>query len=75
MMSISELKIQLHERIDHLSEGQLKKLYRMLSKAFPKDVNPQKRELGTLPGLIKYMAPDFDESLEDFKEYMPELPI
>jgi len=26
--------------------------------------------LGTLKGTVTYMAPDFDASLEDFKEYM-----
>jgi prevent-host-death family protein len=29
-----------------------------------------KRKLGFAPGLIKYMAPDFDAPLEDFREYM-----
>ena len=71
-MSISELKVRLHERIEHLSDVQLKKLYGMLDKAFPEKKSPKTRKLGTLPGLIKYMAPDFDEPLEDFKEYMPE---
>lgn len=28
------------------------------------------RKLGTLKGTITYMAPDFDEPLDDFKEYM-----
>lgn len=25
---------------------------------------------GSMPGLVKYMAPDFNEPLEDFKDYM-----
>ena len=29
-----------------------------------------RRQLGTLKGTVKYMAPDFDAPLEDFKEYM-----
>ena len=28
------------------------------------------RRLGTLKGTVRYMAPDFDAPLEDFKEYM-----
>lgn len=28
------------------------------------------RQFGTMKGLVKYMAPDFNEPLEDFKEYM-----
>jgi uncharacterized protein DUF2281 len=28
------------------------------------------RQAGTLKGSVKYMAPDFDDPLDDFKEYM-----
>lgn len=28
------------------------------------------RKPGTLKGTVKYMAPDFDAPLEDFREYM-----
>jgi hypothetical protein len=28
------------------------------------------RRPGTLRGTVKYMAPDFDAPLDDFKEYM-----
>ena len=28
------------------------------------------RKLGTMRGTIKYIAPDFDAPLDDFKEYM-----
>ena len=28
------------------------------------------RKLGTLRGSVKYIAPDFDAPLDDFKEYM-----
>jgi antitoxin (DNA-binding transcriptional repressor) of toxin-antitoxin stability system len=30
----------------------------------------QPRRLGTLKGTVRYLAPDFDAPLEDFKEYM-----
>jgi Protein of unknown function (DUF2281) len=28
------------------------------------------RQAGILKGFVKYMSPDFDEPLEDFKDYM-----
>jgi hypothetical protein len=31
---------------------------------------PIVRRPGTLKGTVKYMAPDFDAPLEDFREYM-----
>jgi prevent-host-death family protein len=31
---------------------------------------PAERKLGTMPGSVLYMAPDFDAPLEDFREYM-----
>ncbi len=31
---------------------------------------PIARRPGTLRGTVKYMAPDFDAPLEDFREYM-----
>jgi hypothetical protein len=30
----------------------------------------KKRQAGTLKGILVYMAPDFDDEMEDFKEYM-----
>jgi len=29
-----------------------------------------KRSFGSMKGFVKYMAPDFDEPLDDFKDYM-----
>jgi antitoxin (DNA-binding transcriptional repressor) of toxin-antitoxin stability system len=31
---------------------------------------PKPPKLGTQPGSVLYMAPDFDAPLDDFKEYM-----
>jgi prevent-host-death family protein len=31
---------------------------------------PAKRKLGSLHGLVKYIAVDFDAPLDDFQEYM-----
>ena len=35
-----------------------------------RSVQRKPRQSGTLRGTVKYMAPDFDAPLEDFKEYM-----
>lgn len=32
----------------------------------------KKRRAGTMKGLVKYMADDFNAPLDDFKDYMPE---
>jgi len=32
--------------------------------------NATERRAGTLKGTVKYMAPDFDAPLDEFKEYM-----
>lgn len=39
-----------------------------LTRAAPPARKP--RQPGTLKGTVLYMAPDFDEPLDDFKEYM-----
>jgi antitoxin (DNA-binding transcriptional repressor) of toxin-antitoxin stability system len=31
---------------------------------------PSERNLGTMKGTVRYLAPDFDAPLDDFKEYM-----
>ncbi|HET6883400.1 MAG TPA: type II toxin-antitoxin system prevent-host-death family antitoxin [Pirellulales bacterium] len=40
-----------------------------LVKSAPKS-QPRRRQLGTMKGSVRYMAPDFDAPLEDFREYM-----
>jgi hypothetical protein len=44
----------------------------MLEKAKKEATNfhPKKRELGNGKDLIKWIAPDFDAPLDEFKEYM-----
>jgi len=32
--------------------------------------HPARRALGTLKGTVTYMSPDFDEPLDEFREYM-----
>lgn len=71
-MTVKDIKIHLHEKIELLNDTQVKKLYSLFSEFFPEKTKHKTRTLGRMPGLIKYMAPDFDEPLEDFKDYMPE---
>ena len=73
-MTAIELKTKVHQRIEHLTEEQLAELDQMIEQKFSIVPSPplKERKLGTMPGLIKYMASDFDEPLEDFKEYMPD---
>ncbi len=40
-----------------------------LSQKSQKEQKPKKRKFGSAKGMVK-MSPDFDEPLEDFKEYM-----
>ncbi|MEM9830956.1 MAG: hypothetical protein AAF944_09970 [Bacteroidota bacterium] len=74
-MTTIEIKAKMHERIEHLTEDQIKKLYSIMEEEFETPTSipspSRKRQLGIIPGLIKYMASDFDEPLEDFEEYMP----
>ena len=72
MMTVADIKSRLHEGIDRLSDVQLQKLYALFTQIFPDKKKVSSRQIGRLPGLITYMAPDFDEPLEDFKDYMPE---
>lgn len=74
-MTTLDLKNRLQKRINYLDDNQLERLRDIFEKEFPESTRQNKgggRKLGTMPGLIKYMAPDFDEPLEDFKDYMPE---
>ena len=32
----------------------------------------RERSFGSMKGLVKYMSDDFNEPLDDFKEYMPQ---
>lgn len=65
----------MHERIEHFTEAQLKKLQEIVDKEFNNDLpsEPKERDLfGCMKGVVTYMADDFNEPLDDFKEYMPD---
>ncbi|MEM9932280.1 MAG: DUF2281 domain-containing protein [Bacteroidota bacterium] len=70
--TVADIKSLLHEKIERLSDNQLKNLYALFEEKFPEKKQTNKRLLGRMPGLIKYMAEDFDEPMDHFKDYMPE---
>ncbi len=57
----AELRKQVEDFIDFLANKS--------KKVENKDSQPKKRVAGLAKGMIK-MAPDFDEPLEDFKDYI-----
>lgn len=72
-VSIKEAKARLSELIHQLKPGdeviitdKNVPVARLVSAATP----PAKRKLGSLRGTVKYMSPDFDAPLDEFKEYM-----
>lgn len=40
-----------------------------VARLIPTATVPARRKLGSLRGTVKYMAPDFDAPLDQFKEY------
>jgi prevent-host-death family protein len=74
-VSIKEAKAKLSELIHKLKPGDEVIITeknvpaaRLVPAVSPRQRQP--RRPGTLRGTVLYMAPDFDASLEDFKEYM-----
>ena len=71
-MSVAELKLELYRQIDTLNEDELLKLNNVVQTiTHPENEVKKTRGLvGSIPGLVKYMADDFDAPLDDFKDYM-----
>jgi len=70
-MSTSELKLRIFREIDQLNSDQLKDLQVYLHKILtPSKSSQTVQRIGAMKGTLIYMAPDFDEPLEDFQEYM-----
>ncbi len=67
-MSIAELKLELIRAIDRLPADRLKQLLKEVKGETPPP--QQKPCFGAMKGTLIYMSPDFDEPLEDFKDYM-----
>jgi hypothetical protein len=71
-MSVAELKLELYRQIDTLNENELLKLNNVVQTlTHPEnEVKKTRGIIGSIPNLVVYMSDDFDEPLEDFKDYM-----
>jgi len=74
-VTLEEAQAHLAELIERLQPGEELVITRnatpiagLVSKAEPPPA--KRRRSGTLKGTVLYMAPDFNEPLEEFKEYM-----
>jgi antitoxin (DNA-binding transcriptional repressor) of toxin-antitoxin stability system len=72
-VSLEEAQARLPELIDQLSPWQdviITRDEKPVARLIVEGPRQQPRQLGTLKGTVRYMAPDFDAPLDDFKEYM-----
>ena len=74
-VTIDEAQARLPELIEQLRPGEeivitrnRQPVARLI--AVGQRESPPRRQLGTLKGTVRHMAPDFDAPLDDFKEYM-----
>ncbi|MGE0822250.1 MAG: type II toxin-antitoxin system Phd/YefM family antitoxin [Candidatus Binatia bacterium] len=71
-VTIEEAQAHLAELVSKLAPGEeivITDNQQPVARLLPVDRKAQ-RKLGTMRGTVKYIAPDFDAPLEDFKEYM-----
>ena len=72
-VNVHQAKSQLSKLIERALAGEEVIIARNNKPAVRLEVLPetrQKRRLGALKGLVKQMADDFDEPLDDFKDYV-----
>ena len=69
-MSTAELKLMLIREIDQMSPEHLSALALLMKKMREEKEEKPQRQIGALKRTLVYMAPDFHEPLEDFKDYM-----
>lgn len=80
-MTKIELQKDIQQKLPFLSEKKLKAIRNMLDALLDSDektITPEKQNrglVGSMPNLVNYMADDFNEPLEDLKDYMPEQKI
>ena len=71
-VTIEEAQAHLAELVSQLAPGEeiiITDKQQPVARLLPVETKGQ-RKLGTMRGSIKYIAPDFDAPLDDFKEYM-----
>jgi antitoxin (DNA-binding transcriptional repressor) of toxin-antitoxin stability system len=64
---LPELIVQLHPGEELIITRDQQPVARLIAEG-PRE--PPRRQLGTLKGTVRYMGPDSDAPLEDFKQYM-----
>ncbi len=70
-ITVEEAQARLKDLIDKLAPGEeLVITDHSLPVAKLVAARPAERKLGTMRGTVRYIAPDFDAPLDDFKEYM-----
>lgn len=72
-VNIHEAKTQLSQLIQRVLDGEeviIARNNQPIVRLEPIARTPTKRKLGSLRGLVKSIADDFDAPLDDFKDYM-----
>lgn len=73
IVSLEEAQARLSELIHRLSPGDeviITENEQPVARISSITTAGVERKLGTLRGTVLYMAPDFDEPLDEFKDYM-----
>ena len=74
-MNNSDIKLLLFREIDKLPAElllELKEIVLKISSSPNKTpAKKDKRQFGSMKGLVVYMSPDFNAPLDEFKDYMP----
>lgn len=71
-VTLEEAQSQLAKLIAQIGDGEnvvITQDDKPIAKLVPIDTQKPRRQAGTAKGMV-WMAPDFDEPLEDFKDYM-----
>jgi antitoxin (DNA-binding transcriptional repressor) of toxin-antitoxin stability system len=73
-VTVEDAQAQLPKLIEQLRPGEeivITRDQRPVARLVGEGAPPRRpRQLGTLKGTVRYMAPDFDAPLDDFKDYM-----
>jgi antitoxin (DNA-binding transcriptional repressor) of toxin-antitoxin stability system len=74
-IALETLTATLPELLDMMLPGDeiiLTRNHQPVARLVPEAAKPTltRREPGSCKGMVKFMAPDFDAPLDDFKEYM-----
>lgn len=72
-VTIQEAQARLTELIHRLTPGDellITENQQPVARLIATGTAPPLRMLGTMPGSVTYMAPDFDAPLDEFKDYM-----